>query len=53
MEIHSGSKALEAPCGKRYAPARGMRVNVSQLCHAAIQCNRDKFGNDNDCRNLS
>jgi len=31
MEIHSGSRTLEAPRGNRYAPARGMLVMMMKL----------------------
>ena len=36
-EIRSGSRTLEAPCGNRYVPARGMCV---MMMISPIQCSR-------------
>jgi len=38
IEIRSGSRTLEAPCGNRYAAARGMRVMMIVI--SPIQCSR-------------
>ena len=39
MEIRSGLRTLEAPCGNRYAPARGMHMMMMILIRHKIYRN--------------